>query len=197
MKAYVVTDEYGEGSGCVQFAKHSVVARREGANELNCDFDGVSCRRAPEFDTYADAGDVPPAALVEYGWWFECMQCSQKICNEPHDDDGEPVELSPVYKGTWVFCSQKCRDALHAEKAEQKARGESAASAALAKWPGIEISRTNGYENPARVWFKFPGGLGECDWRQGAPTILVQLRDQQAWKAFESSLIERAEGGRS
>jgi hypothetical protein len=189
VKAFVVTDDYGEGHACVQFAEHSVVARREGANELNTDFESVNCRRAPEFDTYAEAGKVPDRVLVEHGWWFECMQCSKRICDEPYDDDGEPIELQPIYEERgWIFCSPKCRDSLYAEKAEQKARAEAAATAALAKWPGIEICHKNGYENPGRVWFKFPGGAGQADWTQGASTILIQLRDQDAWAAFEASI---------
>ena len=65
-KAYSVQ---GDEHGCVVFAEHNVVARREGANELNIEFGDVeSCRRAPQFDQYADAGKVPVQALLDAGW---------------------------------------------------------------------------------------------------------------------------------
>ena len=188
MKAYIVTEEH-DGRGCVRFANHNIVARREGANQLDCDFESVSCRREPAFDAYADTGEVPRDVMVDHGWWFECMNCSQKICSEPENEDGEPVELAPVYEGEWCFCSQRCRHAFHAEKADQKARADAAESAALAKWPGIEICHVNGYENPARVWFKFPGGgHTQCDWTHGADTLLVPQIDLAAWRSFEDSL---------
>lgn len=49
-KAFIVSDD--EGS-VIRFARHGVVARREGAQALNQEFQFVSCRRAPEFDEYA------------------------------------------------------------------------------------------------------------------------------------------------
>lgn len=187
MKAFIVSD--GEEGACICFARHSVAARRDGANELNTDFEAVSCRRAPQFDQYAEAGEVPASVLVDHGWWFECMQCGQKVCDDPYDSEGDPVQLDPVFTPSGqIFCRPSCKDACAAERAEEKARGEAAAQAALAKWPGIEICSTNGYENPGRVWFKFPGGLGQADWTQGAKTIWVESRDQPAWIAFEDSI---------
>jgi hypothetical protein len=181
LKAYVVSDDEGT---LVQYAKHSVVARRQGACELNADFEGVSCRRAPEFDQYAEQGFVPCDVLVEHGWWFECMQCYQKVCSEPEDDDGEPIELHPIYERNRVYCSQKCKDAFEAEKAAQRQRGEEVAAAALKNWPGISVKHKNGYEHPARVWFSFPGGQGQCNWRLGETTVLVERRDHEAWHRF-------------
>lgn len=194
MKAYVVTDD----DGCVvTFAKHAVVARREGACEIGTDFECVSCRRAPEFDQYAEQGFVPDQVLVEHGWWFECMQCSQKICSEPTDDDGEPIELTPVYEPNRVFCSQKCKDAFEAERLAWKQRGEVVAAAALKNWPGITIKHTNGYEQPARVWFSFPGGQGQCDWRMGETTLLVEQRDHEAWHRFADRVKRERSGAGS
>lgn len=82
MKAYSVQgDEYGT----VVFAKHSVVARRKGANDLNIDFEDVeSCRRMPELDEYAAAGKpVSWRVLVEeHGWQLECGWCYGRVYSD-------------------------------------------------------------------------------------------------------------------
>ena len=73
MKAYEIT--YGAGDATtVRFASHAVVARREGANELDADFQDVSCRRAAIFDDYSP-GPVPNQAMLDAGWFFECSRC--------------------------------------------------------------------------------------------------------------------------
>jgi hypothetical protein len=185
MTAYIVRETHGDGS-CVRFAEQSVVARREGANELDTDFEAVECHRAGEFDAYAP-GPVPDPVLVEHGWWFECMQCNQRISSEPTDEDGEPIELAPVYEGSWIFCTPKCQEAFKAERAAEKARGEAASAAALKNWPGITVRYTNGYETPARVDFAFPGGEGSVTWRLGEATVRVQQRDVEAWHRFAES----------
>jgi hypothetical protein len=45
-----------------------------GANELNLEFQDVSCRRAPEFDQYVETG-VSLQVLFDHGWWWECGGC--------------------------------------------------------------------------------------------------------------------------
>lgn len=191
MKAYTVRETYGDGC-CVRFAEHDVVARREGANELDVDFESVECRRSPEFDEYAP-GPVPDSVLVEHGWWFECVQCSQRISNEPTDEDGEPIELSPIYERNRIFCSQKCKEALDAERAADKARADAVAKAALAKWPGITIRYTNGYAEPATVSFLFPGSEGTAMWLLDASTVSVEKRDVEAWHKFAESCRSSAQ----
>ena len=46
LKAFQVSDEWGDQGGVIVFAKHNVVARREGADELGIEFSHASCRRA-------------------------------------------------------------------------------------------------------------------------------------------------------
>ena len=78
-KAYTVSDD--EGS-VVRYAQHAVVARRDGACELDEDFGYVTCRRAPEFDHFYPHG---PSDLQKFenGWWFECSFCgSGRACVE-------------------------------------------------------------------------------------------------------------------
>lgn len=84
-KAYSVQ---GNEYGTVVFAKHSVVARREGANELNIEFEDVeSCRRFPELDHYAAQGRrVPWRVLVEeHGWHQECAWCYGRVFSDEPD----------------------------------------------------------------------------------------------------------------
>jgi hypothetical protein len=181
VKAYIVTETYGDGS-CVQFAEHNVVARREGANELNTEFENVDCNRYPAFDQYAPT--VPDPVLVEHGWWFQCMQCQRKICNAPEDDDGEPIVLDPVYAGDHVFCTPHCQEEYRTDRLYELCRGEMAATLAYHMWPGITIGRTHGYRHPARVWFTFPGGLSQVDWTIGAKVVYVAMQDVEAWNKF-------------
>lgn len=182
MKAYIVRETYGNGC-CVEFAKHNVGARRQGANELNTDFGAVECNRYPAFDQYAGTG-VPNPVLVEHGWWFQCMQCGQKICSDPEDENGEPIVLDPVYAGNHVFCSPHCQEEFRTDRLYELCRGEMAATLAYHMCPGITVVGTNGYRHPARVWFTFPGGLNQVNWTIGAQHVYVAKQDADAWKAF-------------
>lgn len=100
-KAFIVTGD--DGAAAIIFARHAVVARREGACELGTEFSYVeSCRRAPEFDSWAELGRVPSFILVEkHGWQFECSYCYSMVSA---DTDGWTWE-----GGHHVFCSQRCR----------------------------------------------------------------------------------------
>lgn len=96
LKAYSVQgDEYG----VIAFALSGVVARREGANELNIEFSQVeSCRRIPELDDFAGKpGGVPMQLLVEeHGWSQECGYCERRVY---HD------QAARVWEGDQVYCS--------------------------------------------------------------------------------------------
>ena len=78
VRAYSVQ---GNDGGCVVFATSNVLARREGADRLECTFPEIeSCRLAPEFDVYAEAGHVPRQTLVEkHGWWQYCSYCENQV----------------------------------------------------------------------------------------------------------------------
>src|ERR1700677_4212029 len=185
MKAYIVRETYGDGC-CVEFADHNVVARRNGANELNTDFGGVECNRYPAFDEYAPC--VPDAVLVEHGWWFECMQCGQRISSDLEDEDGEPIELEPIYAGNHVFCPPTCQEKFKAERLYKAARAEMAVTMATQRWPGIEIRHKSGHD-VGRVEFSFPGGEGRVTWSIDKTTVLVERRDVDAWHQFEGTII--------
>lgn len=189
MRAYIVREVYGDGC-CVRFAAFNVVARREGANELDAEFGAVECSRYPDFDQYAETG-VPDPVLVDHGWWFNCMHCGRKICNDPTDDDGESIELDPQYLGNRVFCTPTCHQAFDAERQAEQARADAAEQIAKEKWPGIEVVYKSGHEKPpstGRVHFMFPGGEGSVDWTVGANVAYVQVRDVEAWEAFQAKV---------
>lgn len=98
IKAYSVQ---GNEYGVIEFARYSVVARRQGANELNIEFDDVeSCTRTPSLDEYAGRpGGVPMRVLVEkHGWSQECGHCERRVYSD------EPGRV-------WVNDDQVCCDA--------------------------------------------------------------------------------------
>lgn len=109
LKAYSVQ---GNEYGVIAFAASGVVARREGANELNIEFEDVeSCTRMPGLDEYAGVkGGVPMKVLVEqYGWSQECGYCESRVYA---DADCNPCRV-------WVSAEQVCCTAECAEKREQ------------------------------------------------------------------------------
>ena len=105
MKAYVISD----GEYCtIEFAAHRATAQSAGANELDTEFQYVTCRRAPEFDKYAEQRKVPWKVLIEeHGWAQECGFCYRRVYSD---------EPGRVYENDQAFCSVSCR-----EKAEERA----------------------------------------------------------------------------
>jgi len=205
LKAYVVTDEFGEGYAAVMFAEKSVVARREGANELDCEFGDVSCKRAPWADDLAP-GPVSPKDCIELGgFWYECgCGCGRRINDEggQHDyeldgDNGELNPMDPVYDDTRrVFWNRMCKDnddRAAQERKDKAARDQSDAEAAvLAKWPfATDIHAYRGYDGTAggtydvlHASFRFPGGEWPVSWAIGAETINVPRGEVDAWNAL-------------
>jgi hypothetical protein len=104
-RAFVVSEDH-EGKAIVVFAQHNVVARREGAQELNEEFEYVECRRAPEFDSFTEQGYVPRRALLAAGWW---QQCHGPVCEKRLDGDQSTYILDEEDR---VFCSHTCAGAM-------------------------------------------------------------------------------------
>lgn len=114
LKAYQVN---GNDYSVIRFAKSAVVARREGADELDIDFRDVqSCCRVPGFDHFAP-GPVPKRALLESGWWFECTNCEA------------PSELKTgaVFYEENIFCSAECRRDFVVRRIERRRKAWGAA----------------------------------------------------------------------
>jgi hypothetical protein len=81
LKAYEVRDPH-EGNCVIVFATNSATARREGAGELDTDWEGVeSCTRAPWADEYAP-GPAPLHATLAAGWQHECGHCGCRFYSE-------------------------------------------------------------------------------------------------------------------
>lgn len=181
LKAYAVTDVWGDGYARIAFAKHAVTARREGASELGCEFGDVSCRRASWADSYAP-GPVPIRTMIEVGgWWYECSGCDEHVDSETE---------SPVYEEdkARVWCSEGCREQFRAlqaaQKAEEEAKRKAATDAVLARFQWAEIDYVADYCGKTRVWFRFPGGQGTASWVPGDGTVSVERRDLGAFRAL-------------
>lgn len=100
LKAYSVQ---GNEYGTIVFARHGVVARREGANELNIEFADVeSCRRVPAMDQYAGRPWPWRVLVEEHGWSQDCGYCQQRV----HNDHAGRVWVGDGQ----VFCSQDHAD---------------------------------------------------------------------------------------
>lgn len=195
--AYEVHD--GDDGWCIEFATSGAAARRQGANELNTDFSGIErCRRVPVLDQYAP-GPVPPMALIEIGWHFECFCCSRKVNEDLHtsvEEEGlDPADFEIIPDGPNVYCSQTCMMSMYAHR-----RANRAAHAALielfeTKFPGATVTRTHVYgtrleETPERsgilcsVTFTFPGCKYGATWVFGQEGALVSQIDVDAFKAY-------------
>jgi hypothetical protein len=186
VKAYSVqADEYG----CIRFATSNVVARREGANELDVDFGDIqSCKRIPELDEYATKGRVPWKVLVEdHGWSQECGYCDSRVYNDEPDrvwsDTGEQI-----------YCSVECQ--AHAEDRDRQYEQErllaerlkcDAIEAAKLRFKGITEFHSCCLANgKVHVQFRFPGCQWDASWFPGASMATVAACDAEAWKAYRA-----------
>lgn len=109
VKAYQVSDG---NDGCViQFATNSATARREGANEIGCEWEDIDyCNRRPHLDAYAP-GPVPPEVLIDAGWWFECGRCYSHV----NEDTALRVIVGPQ-----AYCCPACMMKDQANRAAPK-----------------------------------------------------------------------------
>lgn len=182
MKAYHVSEDC-EGSGVIRFAKHAVVARREGADELDMEFEGVDCRRAPEFDQYAP-GPVPLEAQMDHGWWIGCTNCQRTLY----------IEDGPVIVGQNAYCSPWCRLNFFERYAKDMADARLAEHLAKGKFPGaIDLYgyRTHDRDNVRKyvlqARFKFPGCQYPAKWQVEGELCWIHPDDSKAFNAWKAS----------
>lgn len=126
MKAYVVL-ETDENTGGFVFATSSVAARRIGADAFaNGDFSGVTCRRAPWADQYAQDGSVPAGAAVEHGYWVHDALTDERIDLDELADRGlTTADIVGTFDG-FAFMTQDNHDTYWANRAARKAAEDNA-----------------------------------------------------------------------
>lgn len=205
--AYVVSvesDSFDEPEIVVVHAADEADARRRGFREMSDSYDEteLTVRRAPEFDGITDPRELS-REMLRNGWWFTCSECERRVDSEggdeEEDDDGEllPPRWPVVSRGGAVYCSRRCLAEYLRERRRYLENEWNVVAEAVAKWPGIEVVERGGSyfsqekerrsEGPVgRVEFRFPGGLGTVSWCRGDKTVGVQLRDHEAWEAFEA-----------
>jgi hypothetical protein len=120
LRAFAVTDR-SEGTGGIVFARHAIVARREGACTFgDGDFESVECRRAPWADDYA--GDSLPAwVLIDNGWHYEDAWTGETIDTDYLDERGLPIKGVIGTQHSLVFACQAHADAYATEETQRKA----------------------------------------------------------------------------
>lgn len=204
MKAYLVQCDFlDENNATIRFADRNVVARREGANELDVEFQDVTCVRQPGYDEYAP-GPVPLSVLVNNGWWQECFGCGLRLeCGLGHTHDGDEIEVDMVDHGSWLYCTPACRD-RDLEKRDLEKRIEAATVQyleveLLRRLPGAEILDDagqftthvyvdRGEARQGRISFTFPGSKHKASGFQfndgGEPDFYVPLGDHDAFQAW-------------
>ncbi|WP_277268336.1 hypothetical protein [Pantoea septica] len=184
IRAYSVQ---GNDGGCVVFAISNVIARRDGAERLECSSaEVVSCRLAPEFDSYAEAGRVPRQALVEkHGWWQYCSYCENQV---NANTDGR------VWDEDAIYCDVRCQ-ALYidrdrdwrTERDRRSAAENEAVALARETFAGItNIRAVTDMKKVTLVYFDFPGCTNSAVWQAGQQNVRVGLNEVEAWEAYRA-----------
>lgn len=183
--AWQVTDPH-EGNATIAFHHHGLAARRIGADDLDMESEGMECKRAPEYNKFAEAGVVPTIALLENGWWFECHHCGNRV-----EEDGENSLRTVVIDGhRTVYCDKSCKDAKDTEVARRNTLFKEFKNRLKSARPDLEFtSFTGGYPcitMTAKFMFdgaKY-GGTARDD--GGELTWFVAGGDQDAWAAYKA-----------
>jgi len=195
LKAYTVHD--GGDHSVIRFAASNVVARREGANELGCEFNEVDyCTRSPEFDAYAP-GPVPPLVAIKHGWWFECRHCGQQV--------NEYSEGPVIEEGDGVYCSPSCEMREFVEVRARAAAGAALIEVFEAMFSGAIVlhayANLDGHRLEAgtqfgsrhstgsMITFKFPGATGVARWVFGDDDVTVDRTDIPAFCAWRGKPV--------
>lgn len=189
--AYEVSEDC-DGHTVVVFARSGAEGRRLGADRLDLLFEDVdSCRRAPEFDAYAEAGRVPPLVMLDAGWWFECSHCGHRIDTDREGPDGEYLE--PVTDGDAVYCNTEHLMCEWRDRRTREARMNAVVEACATRFHHLPIRDMRGgehYQNGGRDTvaccdFDFPGRKGRyARWDLGDSNVHISECDREAWRAM-------------
>jgi hypothetical protein len=185
--AYEVHD--GNDGWSIQFATNGASARREGANDIGCEWEDIDfCRRKPELDQYSP-GPAPIKAMMEAGWWYEC-NCCGKHC---YSDNNDVIVESSV-----VYCSELCSQHEWA-KDRAKAKAEADLIELFeSKFPGATITHVYVFGRTlepmdrlggarALITFTFPGGEQTGQYHYGDAFATVMNSDAAAFEAWQDS----------
>ncbi len=186
LKAYQVSD--GEDVTVIRYATSSAAARREGGNEIGCEWDGVdSCVRKPEYDQYAP-GPVPAQALIEAGWQFECRRHG---CGNWANRDADELTFSAAGD---PYCCEACMARHFARQRANAAAGSALQEMVEAKLPGCQVTEVYvygwqlepGYGGGMRAYadFSFPGGCWPGRFVFGEEGFRVHGDDLPAFRAL-------------
>lgn len=194
-KAYTVRED-DEGFAVVVFAQTSAKARRLGASRFGLSPDEVDdCYRSPEFDGWAGVGKVPPLALIEAGWRFECSHCGHMLSSDAEGPEGE--ELSLVADGDRVYCHEGHLMGHWQERRLRQARVHAVIEACELRFQGWPIFGLRAYEHYLEGGrdtvpccdFDFPGRKGLlARWDLGSSDVLLSACDVDAWHALKPSI---------
>lgn len=183
--------EGDEGHGTIVFHHHGLAARRLGASELGCEEESVECKRAPEYDQYAEKGSIPKKILLENGWWFECDGCYTVIQLEQVDVDAKETPLEElVVVGDFLYCNPSCRELRVKEISDQNDRFEQFKVSVLKERPDLEFTEFDGAWPSITMTakFSFPGsqfGGGTIRSDKGKLSTLIANGDLAAWEKFK------------
>lgn len=122
IRAYAVTEE-DENTGGIVFARHAIVALKQGASE-HCNTDWEFCRavRAPWADEYATTNAIPQSAAIAHGWNFECSGCGARVDEDwLADNDLRCEDVQGKMSGP-AYCCRACQ----LDHDERKARAKAA-----------------------------------------------------------------------
>lgn len=126
--AYAITEPF-ENHTEIVFARHRIVALRRGAAALDLsnrdELGGLSCRRAPWADAFAEQGAVPASAWLEQGWSFdECSGCGMRLtADDLYERDLTTAGVIGSAGGA-VYCCAECFERDAAEDHACKEAGE-------------------------------------------------------------------------
>lgn len=137
LKAYQVSSGYEDAT--IRFATNSATARRQGANEIGCDWQDIdTCRRAPQYDQYAP-GPIPPEVLIEEGWSYECRRhrCNNEVTRDVEErvfaGNGEP------------YCCEACMAQAFAYQRSNEAAQAALVDLVLAHHPDAVVTHIHVY----------------------------------------------------
>ncbi|EOX2600978.1 hypothetical protein ACPENL_003236 [Yersinia enterocolitica] len=188
LRAYSVQ---GDDFGCIVFAKSGIVARRNGASELDLEFSEiVSCRLIPALDKYVNVkGGVPWKILVEeHDWSQECGYCNYRVSRD---------DIDRVWnEDDQIYCSIQCQarredvDRKRKKEAEEADRQKlSAIAAAKAKFTGAyDFSSNLLVTKNINVTFRFPDCKWCAHWFPHDDSVTVSPDDLKAWEEYAASL---------